>query len=55
MTALRVSQPEALRQALSEAAQGDRLAFIEVMLPKMDIPELLDTISRVIQSRNAAA
>ncbi|EMX8465843.1 MULTISPECIES: alpha-keto acid decarboxylase family protein [Serratia] len=55
VTALRVSQPEALRQALSEAAQGDRLAFIEVMLPKMDIPELLDTISRVIQSRNAAA
>jgi indolepyruvate decarboxylase len=55
VTALRVSQPEALRQALSEAAQGARLAFIEVMLPKMDIPELLDTISRVIQSRNAAA
>jgi len=53
--ALRVSDAEGLGQALREVADGDRLAFIEVMLPKRDIPELLDTLSRVIHSRNAAA
>lgn len=53
--ALRVSDPDGLRQALREVADDERLAFIEVMLPKMDIPELLDTVSRAIQARNAAA
>lgn len=52
---LRVSDPDGLRQALREVADDDRLAFIEVMLPKMDMPELLDTVSRAIQARNAAA
>lgn len=52
---LRVSEPEQLRQALREVADSRQLAFIEVVLPKMDIPELLDTVSRAIQSRNAAA
>ncbi|ASM19846.1 indolepyruvate decarboxylase [Serratia marcescens] len=53
--ALRVCDPDGLRQALREVADDERLAFIEVMLPKMDIPELLDTVSRAIQARNAAA
>ncbi|ELQ9309291.1 indolepyruvate decarboxylase [Serratia marcescens] len=53
--ALRVSDPDGLRQALREVADDDRLAFIEVMLPKMDMPELLDTVSRAIQARNVAA
>lgn len=52
---LQVSEPEQLRQALAEVNGREQLVFIEVMLPKMDIPELLDTISRAIQSRNAAA
>ncbi|HEJ9094628.1 TPA: alpha-keto acid decarboxylase family protein [Serratia odorifera] len=52
---LRVSEPESLRAALSEVNDCDRLAFIEVILPKMDIPELLDSVSRAIQVRNAAA
>ena len=51
---LRVSDPDGLR-GLREVADDDRLAFIEVMLPKMDMPELLDTVSRAIQARNAAA
>ncbi len=55
MNILRVSEPEQLRQALREVADSRQLAFIEVVLPKMDIPELLDTVSRAIQSRNAAA
>lgn len=53
--ALRVSEPEQLRQALSEVADSPQLAFVEVVLPKMDIPELLQTISSALQSRNAAA
>ncbi|TQI81536.1 indolepyruvate decarboxylase [Serratia fonticola] len=55
VTCLRVSEPDQLRQALGEGGNSDHLVFIEVMLPKMDIPELLDTVSRAIQSRNAAA
>ncbi len=55
MTCLRVSEPGQLRQALGESGNGEQLVFIEVVLPKMDIPELLDTVSRAIQSRNAAA
>lgn len=52
---LHVGEPEQLRQALGAVHGSEQLMFIEVMLPKMDIPELLDTISRAIQSRNAAA
>lgn len=52
---LRVTEPEQLRQALCEVGDSQQLAFVEVVLPKMDIPELLDTVSRAIQSRNAAA
>ncbi|RMN17889.1 hypothetical protein ALQ63_02081 [Serratia plymuthica] len=52
---LRVTEPEQLRQALREVGDSQQLAFVEVVLPKMDIPELLDTVSRAIQSRNAAA
>ncbi|QUY48270.1 indolepyruvate decarboxylase [Serratia plymuthica] len=52
---LRVTEPEQLRQALREVGDSQQLAFVEVVLPKMDIPELLDIISRAIQSRNAAA
>ncbi|MHA7845974.1 alpha-keto acid decarboxylase family protein [Serratia sp. D1N4] len=52
---LHVSEPEQLCHALGEVNGREQLVFIEVMLPKMDIPELLDTISRAIQSRNAAA
>ncbi|WP_346825790.1 alpha-keto acid decarboxylase family protein [Serratia inhibens] len=52
---LRVTEQEQLRQALREVGDSPQLAFVEVVLPKMDIPELLDTVSRAIQSRNAAA
>ncbi|MFC0225266.1 alpha-keto acid decarboxylase family protein [Serratia aquatilis] len=55
MTSLRVSSPEQLRQALAGIGDHQQLVFIEVVLPKMDIPELLDTVSKAIQSRNAAA
>lgn len=55
MKCLRVTAPEQLRAALEEVGGSEQLAFIEVVLPKMDFPELLDNVSRAIQSRNAAA
>ncbi len=50
-----VTEPEQLRAALGEVGGSEQLVFIEAVLPKMDIPELLDSVSRAIQSRNAAA
>ncbi len=49
---LQVTEPEQLQQALLEVADCRQLAFIEVVLPKMDIPELLSFISRAIQKSN---
>ncbi|MBQ0956367.1 alpha-keto acid decarboxylase family protein [Serratia symbiotica] len=49
---LQVNEPEQLQQALLEVADCRQLAFIEVVLPKMDIPELLSFISRAIQKSN---
>lgn len=51
---LRASDRQQLRQALSEAADCAQLAFIEVVLPKMDIPPLLDMVSRSMNARNSA-
>ncbi len=49
---LHVTEPEQLQQALLEVADFRQLAFIKVLLPKMDIPELLSFISRAIQKSN---
>ncbi|CAI0840809.1 alpha-keto acid decarboxylase family protein [Serratia grimesii] len=54
MQALRVTEPEQLQQALLEVANSRQLAFIEVVLPKMDIPELLNAVSRALHRNNAA-
>lgn len=52
---LRVTEPEQLAQVLTELDLQPQMAFVEVVLPQMDIPELLDSVSRSIQARNAAA
>jgi len=49
---LHVTEPEQLQQALLEVADCCQLAFIEVVLPKMDILELLSSISQAIQKSN---
>lgn len=54
MLALRVTEPEQLQQALLEMANSHQLAFIEVVLPKMDTPELLNAVSRALQRNNTA-
>ncbi|EGA9974241.1 pyruvate decarboxylase, partial [Salmonella enterica] len=33
-------------------ARPQRLSFIEVMLPKADLPELLRTVTRALEARN---
>ncbi|MGJ3354617.1 alpha-keto acid decarboxylase family protein [Providencia sp. Je.9.19] len=49
-----VAKSEQLQQVLKEAENCNQLAFIEVILPKMDMPELLNSISRALQKSNAA-
>lgn len=49
-----VAESEQLQQVLKEVENCNQLAFIEVILPKMDVPELLNSISRALQKSNAA-
>ncbi|VTP65431.1 Indole-3-pyruvate decarboxylase [Serratia rubidaea] len=54
-TVRRVSTPQQLQSALQTVSDSRQLALIEVLLPPMDVPELLDSISQAIQLRNDAA
>ncbi|ENN3030482.1 alpha-keto acid decarboxylase family protein [Salmonella enterica] len=48
----RVTQAIQLAQVLERLARPQRLSFIEVMLPKADLPELLRTVTRALEARN---
>lgn len=48
----RVSETAQLAGALEAAANHNRLALIEVMLPKADLPPLLREVSQALGSRN---
>ncbi|EBK2235796.1 alpha-keto acid decarboxylase family protein [Salmonella enterica subsp. enterica serovar Typhimurium] len=48
----RVTQAIQLAEVLERLARPQRLSFIEVMLPKADLPELLRTVTRALESRN---
>lgn len=48
----RVTQAIQLAEVLERLARPQRLSFIEVMLPKADLPELLRTVTRVLEARN---
>ncbi|EAO9360532.1 alpha-keto acid decarboxylase family protein [Salmonella enterica] len=48
----RVTQAIQLAEALERLARPQRLSFIEVMLPKADLPELLRTVTRALEARN---
>lgn len=54
-TVRRVSTPQQLQSVLQTVSDSRQLALIEVLLPPMDVPELLDSISQAIQLRNDAA
>ncbi|ELD2409039.1 alpha-keto acid decarboxylase family protein [Salmonella enterica] len=48
----RVTQGIQLAEVLERLARPQRLSFIEVMLPKADLPELLRTVTRALEARN---
>lgn len=48
----RVTQAIQLAEVLELLARPQRLSFIEVMLPKADLPELLRTVTRALEARN---
>jgi indolepyruvate decarboxylase len=50
----RVSEVGQFAQALEKAASHNRLSLIEVMLPKADIPPLLEAVSKALEARNRA-
>ncbi|EID3212991.1 alpha-keto acid decarboxylase family protein [Salmonella enterica] len=48
----RVTQAIQLAEVLERLARPQRLSFIEVMLPKADLPGLLRTVTRALEARN---
>ncbi|MGY5956074.1 thiamine pyrophosphate-binding protein [Kosakonia sp. BK9b] len=48
----RVSETVQLAEALEAAAHHHRLALIEVMLPKIDLPDLLRDVTHALEARN---
>ncbi|EDX0768903.1 indolepyruvate decarboxylase [Salmonella enterica] len=48
----RVTQAIQLAAVLERLVRPQRLSFIEVMLPKADLPELLRTVTRALEARN---
>ncbi|EDR0071518.1 alpha-keto acid decarboxylase family protein [Salmonella enterica subsp. enterica] len=48
----RVTQAIQLAEVLERLARPQRLSFIEVMLPKADLPELLRIVTRALEARN---
>ncbi|EJL1000762.1 alpha-keto acid decarboxylase family protein [Salmonella enterica] len=48
----RGTQAIQLAEVLERLARPQRLSFIEVMLPKADLPELLRTVTRALEARN---
>lgn len=48
----RVAQAIQLAEVLERLARPQRLSFIEVILPKADLPELLRTVTRALEARN---
>lgn len=48
----RVSETVQLAEALEAATHHHRLALIEVMLPKTDLPDLLRDVTRSLEARN---
>ncbi len=48
----RVTEVEQLQQVLAEIENTQQLTFIEVVLPPMDMPELLKSVTKSIEARN---
>ena len=49
----RVTQAVQLEEVLARLSHPQRLSLIEVVLPKADLPELLRTVTRALETRNS--
>ncbi|MFU2316394.1 alpha-keto acid decarboxylase family protein [Rahnella sp. PCH160] len=49
----RADSPQALKEAIEKASAHRQMAWIEVVLPKMDIPELLSSVTKSLAKRNS--
>jgi len=48
-----VTRTHELREAMNSSVASDRLTLVEVMLPKMDIPDFLRTVTQALEERNS--
>ncbi|MCS2157095.1 thiamine pyrophosphate-binding protein [Scandinavium sp. H11S7] len=48
----RVTETVQLREVLELSSRRQRLTFVEVVLPKLDIPELLRAVTQALEARN---
>ncbi|WP_434639441.1 alpha-keto acid decarboxylase family protein [Klebsiella sp. I138] len=49
----RVTRTEELEEAMAESIGSDKLTLVEVMLPKMDIPDFLRAVTQALEERNS--
>ena len=50
----RVTETVQLREVLELASRRQRLSFVEVVLPKQEIPQLLRAVTQALEARNSA-
>ncbi|MBB1201757.1 indolepyruvate decarboxylase [Enterobacteriaceae bacterium 89] len=50
----RVSETVQLHEVLELASRRQRLTFVEVMLPKLEVPQLLRAVTQALEARNNA-
>ncbi|NWK89824.1 alpha-keto acid decarboxylase family protein [Raoultella terrigena] len=49
----RVTRTAELKEAMNDSVTSDRLTLVEVMLPKMDIPDFLRAVTQALEERNS--
>lgn len=49
----RVTRTEELEEAMADSIGSDKLTLVEVMLPKMDIPDFLRAVTQALEERNS--
>ncbi|MDU4423462.1 alpha-keto acid decarboxylase family protein [Raoultella planticola] len=49
----RVTRAEELEEAMADSIGSDKLTLVEVMLPKMDIPDFLRAVTQALEERNS--
>ncbi len=48
-----MTRTEELEEAMADSIGSDKLTLVEVMLPKMDIPDFLRAVTRALEERNS--